>query len=79
MTEPASDNGRLPIPEPTTTEPVDAPPKKRRGFLRFPRSWAEVKKLGWKFIVGFILFYLVRDVILYIIIPYLIYKGVIGK
>lgn len=80
MNEPTSNDGRLPIPETPPLEPVDdTTPKKRRGFLRFPRSWAEVKKLGWKFIVAFILFYLVRDVILYIIIPYLIYKGVIGK
>ncbi len=34
--------------------------------------------MGWKFVVVFILFYLVRDTILYIIIPYLIYRGVIG-
>lgn len=47
-------------------------------LFKFPKSWAEVKKLGWKFIVGFILFYLVRDTILYLVIPYLIYKGVIS-
>jgi hypothetical protein len=46
---------------------------------RFPRSWAEVKQLGWKFILGFFLFYLIRDTILYIIIPYLIYKGVMSE
>jgi hypothetical protein len=45
---------------------------------RFPRSWTDVKRLGWKFILGFILFYLIRDTILYIIIPYLIYKGIIS-
>lgn len=50
----------------------------RMKFIRFPKSWSEVKKLGWKFIAGFILFYLVRDTILYIIIPYLIVKGVIS-
>ena len=50
--------------------------KKRRGFLKFPKSWAEVKKLGWKFVTAFILFYLIRDTILYIIIPYLIAKGI---
>jgi len=52
-----------------------AEPKKRRGFLRFPKSWKEVKQLGWKFILAFILFYLIRDSILYILIPYLIAKG----
>jgi len=50
--------------------------KKRPGFLKFPKSWGEVKKLGWKFITAFILFYLIRDTILYIIIPYLIAKGI---
>lgn len=49
-----------------------------RKYLRFPKTWKEVKALGWKFIVGFILFYLIRDTILYIIIPYLIYKGIIS-
>lgn len=52
--------------------------KNKRGFLRFPRSWAEVKKSGWKFVLGFILFYLIRDTILYILLPYLIVKGIIS-
>jgi hypothetical protein len=55
------------------------PPKPwYKPLWRFPRSWADVKRLGWKFILGFILFYLIRDTILYIIIPYLIYKGIIS-
>lgn len=33
---------------------------------------------GWKIVVYFFLFYLVRDTILYIIIPYLLLKGVIN-
>jgi len=49
--------------------------KKRRGFLRFPKTWKEVRRLGWKFMLAFFLFYLVRDSILYILIPYLIAKG----
>lgn len=32
------------------------------------------KKYGWKFGVAIVLFYLVRDTILYIIVPYLIAK-----
>jgi len=32
---------------------------------------------GWKVITYFVLFYLIRDTILYIIIPYLIVKGII--
>ncbi len=56
--------------------PEAAEKKKRRRFLKFPKSWGEVKKLGWKFVAAFILFYLIRDTILYIIIPYLIAKGI---
>lgn len=33
---------------------------------------------GWKLLVAFFLFYLIRDVTLYIIIPYLVIDGVIG-
>jgi hypothetical protein len=51
----------------------------RAKWLRFPKSWKEVKQLGWKFILAFILFYLIRDLILYILIPYLVYEGFISK
>tara|TARA_Y100000588_G_C13718941_1_gene696382 strand:+ start:194 stop:388 length:195 start_codon:yes stop_codon:yes gene_type:complete len=37
-----------------------------------------LKEGGWKIVVYFFLFYLVRDTILYIIIPYLLIKGVIN-
>ncbi|MCM2271143.1 MAG: hypothetical protein NDJ18_01120 [candidate division Zixibacteria bacterium] len=56
-------------------------PRPRTGWRRywkFPKSWKEVKALGWKFVLAFVLFYLIRDSILYILIPYLIYKGVIN-
>tara|TARA_Y100000768_G_C23580522_1_gene496901 strand:- start:179 stop:370 length:192 start_codon:yes stop_codon:yes gene_type:complete len=36
-----------------------------------------VKKFGWKLFAVIFLFYLIRDSILYIIIPYLILKGII--
>ncbi|MCK4754140.1 MAG: hypothetical protein V3U02_04290 [Calditrichia bacterium] len=39
---------------------------------------AFIKKKGWKFLIAFILFYFVRDVTLYIIIPYLIVNKVAG-
>jgi hypothetical protein len=39
---------------------------------------AFIKQKGWKFLVAFILFYLVRDVTLYIIIPYLIINNLIS-
>jgi len=32
---------------------------------------------GWRVIAYFVLFYLIRDTILYIIVPYLIVKGII--
>ena len=32
---------------------------------------------GWRVITYFVLFYLIRDTILYIIVPYLIVKGII--
>jgi hypothetical protein len=62
------------------TSPAD-PPRKSwfARYLRFPRSWKEVRQLGWKFILAFIAFYLIRDLILYVLVPYLIYKGIISK
>ncbi len=63
-----------------SSQPSDKPTdtgEKRLWRLKFPRSWKEVKALGWKAIVAFILFYLIRDSILYIVIPYLVYNGVI--
>lgn len=63
---------------PSATAGTGIPKEKTawRRYLKFPKSWREVKALGWKFVLAFILFYLVRDTILYIIIPYLIYRGV---
>ena len=37
-----------------------------------------LKQKGWKFFVAFILFYLIRDSILYIIIPYFALKELSG-
>lgn len=54
------------------------PPVRFRRWLRFPRTWAEVRRLGWRAIAGFVLFYLVRDLILYVLIPYLIYRGAVA-
>lgn len=50
-----------------------------RGWLRFPRTWAEVRRLGWRAVLAFVLFYLVRDLVLYVLIPYLIYRGTVGR
>jgi hypothetical protein len=45
-------------------------------WLRFPRSWREVRDMGWRMIAAFLLFYLVRDLVLYIVLPWLVYRGV---
>jgi len=37
-----------------------------------------VKKYGWKLVVAVFMYYLIRDSILYILIPYLIAKGLFG-
>ena len=39
---------------------------------------ALVKKYGWKLVLVVFMFYLIRDSILYILIPYLIAKGLFG-
>jgi len=36
---------------------------------------ALVKQKGWKVIVVIIIYYLIRDIILYVLIPYGLYKG----
>jgi len=36
------------------------------------------KRRGWKFLLIIVSYYAVRDSVIYIIIPYLIAKGVIG-
>ncbi|HQR17249.1 MAG TPA: hypothetical protein PK948_02705 [Gemmatimonadales bacterium] len=49
-----------------------------RRWLRFPKSWAEVRRLGWKAVAAFVLFYLVRDLLLYVLLPWLVYRGVVA-
>ncbi|MDA0913150.1 MAG: hypothetical protein O2818_09620 [Bacteroidetes bacterium] len=50
----------------------------------YRRVWKEqgfkglIKKYGWKIVVAVFFYYLIRDSILYILIPYLIAKGVLG-
>ncbi len=36
-----------------------------------------IKKKGWVVVVAFFTFYLIRDSILYLLIPYLAFKGII--
>jgi len=45
---------------------------KERGFKGF------IKAKGWKILIAFFLFYLIRDVTLYLIIPYLIVDNIAG-
>jgi hypothetical protein len=71
-----------PAPDQQTPSATPEAPKKKSLFgkwLHFPKSWKEVKQLGWKFILGFIVFYLIRDLILYVLIPYLVYEGFVSK
>ena len=39
---------------------------------------ALVKEYGWKLVLAVFMYYLIRDSILYILIPYLIAKGLFG-
>tara|TARA_B100002019_G_C20842243_1_gene390474 strand:+ start:154 stop:387 length:234 start_codon:yes stop_codon:yes gene_type:complete len=39
---------------------------------------AGLKSLGWKTLAAIFIFYLVRDVIIYILIPYFVAKGFFG-
>ena len=61
-----------------------------KNFLKplFVREWAGllrqrglrefVREKGWRVLAAVILFYLVRDSILYLLLPYLAAKGVFG-
>ncbi len=55
---------------------IPAKVQKIRDQLRAEGFRAVVKTLGWKVIAGIIIFYLVRDTLLYLVIPYLIARGV---
>jgi len=44
---------------------------KAEGFKSFTR------KKGWKVVGAFVLFYLVRDLILYVLVPYLIINNIV--
>ncbi len=37
-----------------------------------------MRRLGWRAVVAFIVFYLVRDLLLYVLLPYLVYREVIA-
>ena len=44
---------------------------KQNGFKEF------LKKKGWKIVAGIFVFYLIRDSILYILLPYLIINNIV--
>jgi hypothetical protein len=59
--------------------------RKLRAFLREARGVfreggfkALFRRYGWKLIAVFFVYYLIRDSILYIILPYLVVRGIIG-
>ncbi len=45
---------------------------KEKGFRGF------LKEKGWKLVVALVLFYLIRDSILYLVLPYLAARGLLG-
>jgi len=49
-----------------------------QGKLGRRETIAHFKKKGWRWLVLIIAFYAVRDTVLYILLPYLAIKGLIG-
>jgi|TARA_B110000285_G_scaffold234901_1_gene313598 hypothetical protein len=52
-------------------------------FIRpYVKIWREegfsafLKKAGWKVVLGVVVFYLLRDSIIYLVLPYLVAKGI---
>jgi hypothetical protein len=37
------------------------------------------KKYGWKLFLAFFVYYLVRDVLIYVVLPYLVFQGIVAK
>lgn len=37
------------------------------------------KKYGWKLFLAVFVYYLIRDITIYIVIPYLVYQGFAGQ
>lgn len=54
-------------------------PKQMSGWKKLIRKEglkSFIKKKGWKLLLWIVIFYTIRDGILYLLFPYLIYKGV---
>jgi hypothetical protein len=45
-------------------------------YYKPPMSLKEAKQKGWRYLAFIVLFYLIRDTILYIIIPLFAYKAI---
>ncbi|MDQ7063417.1 MAG: hypothetical protein Q9P90_04130 [candidate division KSB1 bacterium] len=57
---------------------VPAKIRQWRALLQEKGFKAVLKEAGWKVIAAVIVFYLIRDTFLYIILPFLIARGLIG-
>ncbi len=58
--------------EENKSDPEQGPPKK---LSRFRQIYQRYRAKGKWFVVGFVVFYLIRDTILYIILPWYLAKG----
>lgn len=48
-------------------------------MVRKESGWKGLfSRYGWKLVAGFITYYLIRDLFLYILLPYLIFQGACG-
>ncbi len=57
-------------PDLRAAKPYDPEAVVKKPFLQ------RIKGMTWKAIAGLVLFYLIRDTFLYVVLPYLIYKGI---
>lgn len=73
MTESAANEPQGGAVELTAEEPTT----RKRSRFRFPHSWREVKQMGWKMVAAFVLFYLIRDTLMYIVVPYVLVRHIL--
>lgn len=53
--------------------------REARVIFREQGAKAVVRRFGWKLFAAFFIYYLIRDSFLYILLPYLITKGLLGS
>jgi hypothetical protein len=56
---------------------LKALPSEIRSTWKSGGTRAVFKRFGWKLVVGVFVYYLIRDSILYLLIPYLVLRGLI--